>query len=124
MEGGSRSFLAGPSDAIAGGYGPGISSTWTSGEVASGAQSLYADLLARVRCAQLAFEEKYGEKTYVAGFFWMQGESDAQNTHTASLSGRHLQCLITALPLDLEAPDLPFVYGRIRDITPTEERGI
>jgi len=111
----NRSFLAAPTDAVAGSYEPGISSTWMPEADLSGAQSLYKELLNRIRRAQVTFAEKYGEKTYIAGFFWMQGESDAQNAHTASLYGRHLHRLITALRRDLGAPDMPFVYGRIRD---------
>jgi len=113
--GASRSFLAAPADAAAGGYSPGILSSWMPRLKEPGVQSLYEELLARVRAAQDSYRQAFGQKTYIAGFFWMQGESDAQNESTAKLYGRNLRRFIVALRRDLNAPNMPFIYGRIRD---------
>lgn len=113
--GANRSFLAAPADAAAGHYSAGILSSWMPQLREPGVQSLYEELLARVRAAQDSYRKTFGEKTYIAGFFWMQGESDAQNENTAKLYGRNLRRFIVALRRDLNAPNMPFIYGRIRD---------
>lgn len=111
----NRSFLAAPQDARDGDYAPGILSSWMPRVKDPGVLSLYDELLKRIRAAQEASTAAFGQKTYIAGFFWMQGESDAQNVNTAKVYGRNLRRFILALRRDLNAPDMPFIYGRIRD---------
>ncbi|MBV9411083.1 MAG: hypothetical protein JO148_05765 [Acidimicrobiia bacterium] len=50
----------------------------------------------------------------VAGFFWMQGESDAQNPGAAAAYGVNLRRLLDQVRSDFASPRLPIVLGRIR----------
>jgi hypothetical protein len=59
----------------------------------------------------------------VAGFFWMQGETDAQQAATAQAYSANLNGLISQVRTDFSADRLPFVIGRIRVNNPTTELG-
>ncbi|MBV9662618.1 MAG: hypothetical protein JOZ37_01535, partial [Actinobacteria bacterium] len=59
----------------------------------------------------------------VAGFFWMQGEEDAQTAPTAEAYSANLNRLITQVRTDFSADRLPFVIGRIRVNNPATEVG-
>jgi hypothetical protein len=54
----------------------------------------------------------------IAGFFWMQGESDAQDATAASNYGVNLRRLIERVRSDFSSPELPIVLGRIRTDVP------
>ena len=77
--------------------------------------ALYDALLARVHRAQRAARD-LGTRITIAGFFWMQGEWDADTLAHADAYGRNLVQLITRLRTDLRTPNLPVVLGRIRDV--------
>lgn len=112
------SFIAPPIQAQSGHHTPGIKQSWSpmirNPANALEAKSLYDGLLNRIHEAQAAFEKQVGEKTYVAAFFWMQGESDAQNEYTASHYGENFHHFATSLRTDLAKPKLPIIFGRIR----------
>jgi hypothetical protein len=59
----------------------------------------------------------------VAGFFWMQGEQDAQQAATAEAYSANLNRLISQVRTDFSADRLPFVIGRIRVNNPATEIG-
>jgi len=59
----------------------------------------------------------------VAGFFWMQGEADAQQAATAEAYSANLNRLISQVRTDFSADRLPFVIGRIRVNNPATEIG-
>ena len=62
-------------------------------------------------------------KPRLAGFFWMQGEADAQNPVWAAAYGKNLTHLIGTLRRDFSDPDLPVVVARIRTEDPTLQVG-
>lgn len=73
----------------------------------------YHDLIATFDAATDALDAE-GVAWRVAGMLWMQGESDA--LADASIAGAYeanLTRLITRARADFEAPDLPFVIGKI-----------
>ncbi|MDB9314586.1 sialate O-acetylesterase [Spirulina sp. CS-785/01] len=49
----------------------------------------------------------------IAGFFWMQGESDAKDEDMAQQYEANLSTLITQLRQDFHTPDLPIIIGQI-----------
>lgn len=49
----------------------------------------------------------------LAGMIWMQGEADAQNNDTATAYKNNLKSFISKVRTDFNAPDMPFVLGRI-----------
>ena len=59
----------------------------------------------------------------VAGFFWMQGEQDAQLAATAEAYSANLDRLISQVRTDFSSDRLPFVIGRIRVNNPATEIG-
>jgi hypothetical protein len=76
--------------------------------------SLYYSMLARVGDAlQKLPTQEHGMTGHVAGFFWMQGESDAMAGRTTAQYQADLTSLITHVRADFGDPDLPFVFGRI-----------
>jgi hypothetical protein len=78
--------------------------------------SFYHQLFARVEQARQALEAQYpSDEVYVAGFFWMQGEADAQNAGYAAAYQANLGYFIDRVREDTGDPTLPFVLGRIRD---------
>jgi hypothetical protein len=84
--------------------------------------SLYYSMLARVRDAlQKLPVQKPGITGHVAGFFWMQGESDALAGRTANQYQADLANLIAHIRSDFGDPDLPFVFGRITSLWPNAE---
>jgi hypothetical protein len=77
---------------------------------------LYGGLVSRVRYAMNQLKTQQGKSAYVAGFFWMQGESDTMRKTHATAYGKNLEKFITSLRKDLRAPRMPFVISKIRDI--------
>ena len=59
----------------------------------------------------------------VAGFFWMQGESDALQIDSAQRYAVNLKAFISHVRHDLLSPRLPFIIGRIQVISPAAVTG-
>jgi hypothetical protein len=83
---------------------------------------LYQALVGRVRYARSILSETTDRPTTLAGFFWMQGESDANHRDQALAYGKLLTTFIKALRTDLAAPKLPVVIGRIQDLRHVSSR--
>lgn len=76
--------------------------------------SLYYAMLTRVQDALKNLPvQQPGVTGRVAGFFWMQGESDALAGRTTEEYQADLTDLIAHVRTDFGDPDLPFVFGRI-----------
>jgi len=74
---------------------------------------LYNNMVARVNRSIADLQTQLGHTGYVAGFFWMQGESDAialRKDYAANLSN-----FIASVRRDFNNPNLPFVFGQIID---------
>ena len=79
--------------------------------------SLYYSMLTRVNAALAALpQQQAGVTGKVAGFFWMQGESDANAARTTSQYEADLTDLITHVRSDFGDPNLPFIFGRITTV--------
>lgn len=77
---------------------------------------LYPRLIARVTEAKRQLETDTGKAVRIAGFFWMQGESDATLRGPAYWYQKNLTEFIGSVRRDLHAPRMPFVIGRIGDL--------
>ena len=77
---------------------------------------LYHGMVARVNGSLADLQTQLGRTGYVAGFFWMQGESDAIALRTDYAA--NLKNFIASVRRDLNNPDLPFVFGQIIDFDP------
>ncbi|MCC7360279.1 MAG: hypothetical protein IT317_12420 [Anaerolineales bacterium] len=76
----------------------------------------YNRMLTRVSAAKGALQGAYPDRTvYIAGFFWMQGESDAISTTLASQYQANLTNFIGQVRDDFGDASLPFVLGQILD---------
>lgn len=76
-------------------------------------QSRYHQMLERIQDG-IADLYALGYRVEIAGFFWMQGESDAKNDiYMARNYQINLTNFIYKLRRDLSYPMLPFVYGAI-----------
>lgn len=75
--------------------------------------SFYHKMMDRVQQA-IGELSRLGYQVEVAGFFWMQGESDAHNdSYMASNYYQNFTQFIYRLRQDLSAPQLPVIYGLI-----------
>lgn len=83
---------------------------------------MYALLMADVRAAKVQMESATHRPVIVAGFFWLQGESDAQYTGTARAYTANLEAFIRRMRLDLRSPLMPFVIGEIPQLLPQYPR--
>jgi hypothetical protein len=83
----------------------------------SNPSGLYADMKGVVSDALHSRLNGHGPPK-IAGFFWMQGESDAQNATAAASYGENLRRLIDQVRSDFSSPELPIVLGRIRADVP------
>lgn len=90
--------------------GTNLAVDWQKG-IGTGEQ-LYELMMSQIDTA-LRFLEKRNIPYEFAGFFWMQGESDAANLSYANNYGTNLNAFIQYLRDDLNTPNLPFVMGRI-----------
>lgn len=77
---------------------------------------LYSRLIDRVLIAKRQLEMQTGSAVQVAGFFWMQGESDAMRKRPAETYATNLSRFITSVRSHLSAPNMPFVIGRIGNL--------
>lgn len=91
-------------------FGTNLAHDWRPG--AAEGNRLYAQLLVEVSHA-LALLDKEGLAPRLAGFFWMQGETDAARIEHARAYAGNLASFVAALREDLKSPALPFVLGRI-----------
>ncbi len=80
---------------------------------------LYTSMIDRVQGAIAEFPLA-SVNVDIAGFFWMQGESDAYNLAMANQYEQNLTNFITQVRQDLQEPNLPFVYGKVF-LTGTQE---
>jgi serine acetyltransferase len=76
---------------------------------------LYAKMVRRVNQSIADLETQQGHTGYVAGFFWMQGESDALNDEFRDDYAANLRNFIVSVRRDFHNPTLPFVFGQIID---------
>jgi hypothetical protein len=77
---------------------------------------LYPQLIDRVRAARSQLQYQSGSPVEIAGFFWMQGESDALFERGAETYASNLAAFIASARRDLRATNMPFVIGRIADL--------
>jgi len=76
-------------------------------------KDLYQQAIARVRRAKTDLEAS-GEHVEIAGFFWMQGESDAKSDRAiAQRYAENFRTFWQQLRRDLETPNLPAILGKI-----------
>ena len=76
--------------------------------------SYYSSMRARVNDALAKLPQQLpGTTGKVAGFFWMQGESDAIDRRTTAQYQADLTNLIEHVRADFGDPNLPFIIGRI-----------
>ena len=81
-------------------------------------QSLYHSMLSWATNA-LATARQRETETEIAGFFWMQGETDASTTDTANRYRTNLTQFLQHVRSDLGKTNLPVVFGRISNSTNT-----
>lgn len=89
-------------------FGTALATDWRPG--AAEGDRLYARLLDEVAAARAALA---GRPHQIAGFFWLQGETDANREDHAQAYAENLRAFVLAVRRDLGVPDLPFVLGRI-----------
>jgi hypothetical protein len=78
--------------------------------------SKYETMIDGTRLAIRKLAAKYHAPVRVSGFFWLQGESDADTSEHASSYGANLREFIAAVRADFAAPKLPFVIAQIDDV--------
>jgi hypothetical protein len=78
--------------------------------------SKYEAMIDGTRRAIHRLHTKFDAPVRVSGFFWLQGESDADTAEHASSYGANLREFIAAARADLRAPKLPFVIAQIDDV--------
>jgi hypothetical protein len=76
---------------------------------------LYRKMIDRYNYAVAKLTLETGQRTYLAGIFWMQGEADGTRKKWAEAYDTNLKTFIAAVRRDLEAPDAAFVMGHIQD---------
>jgi hypothetical protein len=81
--------------------------------------SLYGVMTQAVRTAMAGVAAR-GGTSVVAGYFWMQGESDAASPDCANAYNANLTAFITRVRSEFGQPALPFVLGRISSRIPIE----
>jgi hypothetical protein len=77
---------------------------------------LYAQMIRRAQDAVAALKRTWAAPVVLAGFFWMQGESDSIHRAWADAYRANLTELVRAVRRDLHTPELPVVLGRIADL--------
>lgn len=91
-------------------FGTNLAKDWGKG-ITSG-NKLYNILIKQIDTALLKLRES-GYDAEICGFFWMQGESDADNLTYANNYKANLVKFISDLRTDLKNSALPFILGRI-----------
>jgi hypothetical protein len=77
---------------------------------------LYPLLIDRVRLAKHMLESQEHTRVEIAGFFWMQGESETVLKRAADAYAANLGNFIRSARKDLGAPNMSFVIGRIANL--------
>jgi hypothetical protein len=77
---------------------------------------LYESMVTEARIAMRKLATSSKRPLRLSGFFWMQGESDADSRSHAQEYGSNLQQFISSVRSDFHAPKLPFVMGQIDDV--------
>ncbi|MCX5787435.1 MAG: hypothetical protein NTX64_02835 [Elusimicrobia bacterium] len=77
------------------------------------AGSLYEKMAGRTEQALADLYHKENKRGRIAGFFWMQGESDAATAMPAVMYMAHLMTFISYVRQEAGDPELPFIIGRI-----------
>ncbi len=95
-------------------FGTSLAQHWNPADPAAGLYARLIDVCRRARDRLPA-----GTHPRFAGFFWMQGETDADTLEHAQAYGAHLGQFVRRLRADLAAPDLPVVVARIGPTPPT-----
>ena len=85
--------------------------------------NLYDNMVARVN-RSLVDLQALGHTGYVAGFFWMQGESDAMSDDFRDDYATNLTNLIASVRADFGNPKLLFVFGQIIDFDPPDSNAV
>ena len=103
-------------------YYAGISATWypnasDPGTPAEYTLSLYHSMLCWATNA-LAAARQTEPETETAGFFWLQGESDATDATTASLYRTNFTKFLLRVRSDFGQTNLPVVFARIANLSP------
>jgi lysophospholipase L1-like esterase len=80
----------------------------------NGSGSAYNTFKSRVQAAMASL---VGRSPEIAGMIWMQGETDANNSAYANAYAANLANLIAKVRSDFATPDMPFVVGRITDLS-------
>ena len=80
----------------------------------NGTGSVYNIFKSRV---DAALANLAGQSPEIAGMIWMQGESDAQNSTYSTAYNANLTNFINTVRSDFSTPDMPFVIGRITDLS-------
>ena len=70
---------------------------------------LYERLIEYVSSARSAHQQN----ARLAGVLWMQGERDARFPAAGEQYGANLSALVERLRADLDAPELPFIFGQV-----------
>lgn len=91
-------------------FGTNLAEDWRPG--AGAGNRLHDRLMGEVRLA-LALLEKKGLAPRLTGFFWMQGETDANRLEHAEAHAGNLVSFVASLRRDMKTPTLPFVLGRV-----------
>ena len=78
--------------------------------------SKYEAMVSGTRHAIAKLAAKVKAPVRIAGFFWMQGESDANTYDRATSYGASLKEFIASVRADFRSPKLPFVIGQIDDV--------
>jgi hypothetical protein len=91
-------------------FGTNLAKDWGKG-ITSG-NKLYSILMGQIDTAFIELNKK-NLSPEITGFFWMQGESDAENESYANNYNANLKKFINDLRADLKTPDMPFIIGRI-----------
>jgi hypothetical protein len=78
--------------------------------------SKYEAMVSGTRHAIKKLAAKMKAPVRIAGFFWMQGESDANTYDHATSYGASLKEFIASVRADFRSPNLPFVIGQIDDV--------
>lgn len=91
-----------------------IGSTALAGPWEPGIGSEYQTFKKRV---DAALESLSSQAPKIGGMIWMQGESDALDTAKATAYATNLKNLIETVRSDFSSPNMPFVVGRITDLS-------
>ena len=79
-------------------------------------RGIYRAMVASARTAIQRLEATYKADAKIAGFFWMQGESDSDKAVHAKAYGANLANFVKSVRRDFRSPRLPVVIGRVANL--------